>query len=240
MGADHREDAREFLVGSSYAMDKEARVDIIFKALPLGPFGVNVYIVGSQETKEAFIIDPGADSKRILKAVEDLGVTVKVIVNTHGHMDHTGAVATVKDATGASYAIHPNDIPIAKASLERGRMMVPDFVEPPEADILIRGGDLVQAGELTFTVLETPGHTPGGISLYGHGIVFTGDTLFQGSIGRFDSPDASGAQLLSSIYSKLLILPDDTIVLPGHGFSTTIGREKRSNPFLQGRGILGL
>jgi len=206
---------------------------MILKVLPLGPFEVNVCIVGSEATKEAFVVDPGADSERILKEVQELGVSVKLILNTHGHMDHTGVVATIRDATSAGYAVHAQDVATVKRGVERGRAMIPDFVEPPEPDRLLKDGDLIQAGELTFTILETPGHTPGSICISGHGVVFTGDTLFMGSIGRFDGPNASGPQLLDSIHTKLLVLPEETLVIPGHGPHTTIGNEKRRNPFLR-------
>jgi glyoxylase-like metal-dependent hydrolase (beta-lactamase superfamily II) len=194
-----------------------------------------VYIVGDEETKECAIIDPGAEAGRILEEVKRLGLVVRLIVNTHGHVDHIGAVAAVKEATGAAYAIHQGDIPVIRDSQRSPfRSMIPDFRDPPDPDRTLKGGDTLEVGGLRFLVLETPGHTPGGISLYGHNLVFTGDTLFQGSIGRFDIPGASGHQLLNSILTKLMVLPEETRVLPGHGPETTIGRERRYNPFLRG------
>jgi glyoxylase-like metal-dependent hydrolase (beta-lactamase superfamily II) len=208
---------------------------MILRRIIVSPLAENVYIVGDEETKECAIIDPGAEAGRILEEVKRLGLVVRLIVNTHGHVDHIGAVAAVKEATGAAYAIHQGDIPIIRDSQRSPfRSMIPDFRDPPDPDRTLKGGDTLEVGDLRFLVLETPGHTPGGISLYGHNLVFTGDTLFQGSIGRFDIPGASGHQLLNSILTKLMVLPEETRVLPGHGPETTIGRERRYNPFLRG------
>jgi glyoxylase-like metal-dependent hydrolase (beta-lactamase superfamily II) len=208
---------------------------MILRRIIVSPLAENVYIVGDEETKECAIIDPGAEAGRILEEVKRLGLVVRLIVNTHGHVDHIGAVAAVKEATGAAYAIHQGDIPIIRDSQRSPfRSMIPDFRDPPDPDRTLKGGDTLEVGGLRFLVLETPGHTPGGISLYGHNLVFTGDTLFQGSIGRFDIPGASGHQLLNSILTKLMVLPEETRVLPGHGPETTIGRERRYNPFLRG------
>ena len=194
----------------------------------------NVYIAADEESRECIIVDPGAEGERILTEVERLGLTVKVIVNTHAHVDHVGAVAAVKERTGASYGIHSRDIPLLKEAASSSIVhMIPEFSPPPEPDIELKAGGFVEAGSLRFKVLETPGHTPGGICFYGHDTLFTGDTLFQGSIGRFDSPGGDGRQLLTSIFGELVPLPDDTRVLPGHLSETTIGEEKQSNPFLQ-------
>ncbi len=144
----------------------------------------------------------------------------------------------MKEGTGAPYAIHDKDIPLLKGAATSSIVdMIPGFSPPPDPDMKLKDGDVVEAGSLSFKVLETPGHTPGGICLYGHDTLFTGDTLFQGSIGRFDSPGGDGQQLLNSIFGALVPLPDDTRVLPGHGSETTIGEEKRFNPFLKTRGI---
>ncbi|MBI4310820.1 MAG: MBL fold metallo-hydrolase [Chloroflexi bacterium] len=193
----------------------------------------NVYIIGSQAAKECIVVDPGAQAERIVYEVQRLGLTAKLIVNTHGHGDHTSAVAGVKAATGAVYAIHQADLPLLKES-EWARQAVADYQPPPAPDRYLAEGDALEVGGLRFQVLETPGHTPGGICLYGHGLALTGDTLFQGSIGRYDLPGGDGRQLLLSIFGKLLTLPEETVVYPGHGNQTTIGREKQGNPFLRG------
>ncbi len=203
---------------------------MILETLVVGSFMENTYIVASEKTKEAAVIDPGADSKKILASIEKLGVNVKYILITHGHIDHIGAVARVKEATGATYAIHPNDIPLAKA--QRGFCgAMPGVSEPPEPDLQLKEGDVFSIGEFELKVVETPGHTPGGVSFVGDGVVFSGDTLFQGSVGRTDFPGGDWDLLLDRIRTRLFVLPDDTVVLSGHGPETTIKQEKLYNPF---------
>jgi hydroxyacylglutathione hydrolase len=205
---------------------------VIFRRLVVGPFASNCYIVGSESSKEGMIIDPGADAGKILAGVRDLGLDIKTILITHGHIDHVSALKEVKEATGAETLIHADD---ARA-LQDGRqamMLGASYpVSPP--DRLLKDGDSVDVGELHFTVLHTPGHSPGGICLAGEGVVFSGDTLFNFGIGRYDFPGSSGTQLMESIRTKLMTLPDDTAVYPGHGPDTTIGTERRGNPFLRG------
>ena len=209
--------------------------EMIIKELVVGPFGSNCFIVGSEATKEGMIIDPGADAKHILDAVSDLGLSIVLIVATHNHIDHVGALRPVKDSTGADYAIHEADLE-TKMPAVFARMMGPlvggSLKAPPKPDRLLRDGDVIEVGDLKFTVLHTPGHTPGGISLLGDGVVFSGDTLFNFGIGRTDMPGGNFAILMHSIATKLMVLPDDTIVYPGHGPRTTIGTERRGNPFL--------
>ena len=208
---------------------------MIIRGLALGTFASNCYIVGSEETKEAMIIDPGAEPEAVLTELHDAKLTAKLIVATHGHFDHIAAVAKVKEATGAEFAMHVDDARVAAS--HQGRMMSAFFGEEydpaPPPDRLLRGGDVIEVGELRFTVLHTPGHSPGGISLYGHGVAFVGDTLFNFSVGRTDFPGSSWAQLLNSIHTKLLVLPDNTRVFPGHGAATDIGTERKWNPFLR-------
>ena len=209
--------------------------DLIVRRVVVSPFVENVYIVGSQAAGECMVVDPGAQPERIMYEVEQLGFTVKLIVNTHGHGDHTSAVAGVKEATGAPYAIHESDVPLLSSS-EWVRQAIPDYRPAPGPDRFLLEGDELTVGDHTFKVVETPGHTPGSVCFYGSGMVFTGDTLFQGSIGRYDMEGGDGGQLMVSIFSKLLTLPEETVVLPGHGEKSTIGVEKRSNPFLRGAG----
>jgi len=172
------------------------------------------------------IIDPGASGKKILSIVDELGLDITLIVLTHGHPDHAAAVKEVKKATGAEVAIHTDD-----AKFMRRLSLV--VACPSTPDRLLRDGDSVDVGDLHFVVLHTPGHSPGGICLQGWGVVFSGDTLFRGSVGRTDFPSGNHYQLVSSIYAKLMVLPDDTVVYPGHGADTTIGAERRTNPFLR-------
>jgi glyoxylase-like metal-dependent hydrolase (beta-lactamase superfamily II) len=208
---------------------------MILKELVVGPFGSNCFIVGSEATKEGMIIDPGADENAILRTVKDLGVKVKVIVATHNHLDHVGALAQVKEATRADYAVHELDAECMLPSVF-GRMigvvMGGSFKSPPKPDILLHDGDAIGVGDLKFTVLHTPGHSAGGISLLGDGVVFSGDTLFNFGIGRTDMSGGDYGTLIHSIMTKLMSLPDETRVYPGHGPATTIGTERRRNPFL--------
>ncbi len=211
---------------------------MIFRMFVVGPFPENTYVVGSEDTRECAIIDPGAQAETILKDLEEQGLRVKYILNTHGHADHTAAIASLKEATGAAFGIHQEDQWLLKDPDSMGRTLIPDFREPPEPDFLIEEDDVIEFGEVKLRVIETPGHTPGGVCFYTQGILFSGDTLFQRSIGRFDLPRSDGKLLLEGIRTKLLVLPDDTQVFPGHGSQTTIGDEKRWNPFLSEPGGL--
>ena len=209
---------------------------MILESLTVGFTASNCFIVGSESTKRGMIIDPGAEAKTILKAVKDLGLSIPLIVATHTHADHIGALRAVKEETGAEFAIHEDEKSVAYEVLSRifAPLMGGSFSRPPEPERLLKDGDTIDIDDLHFTVFHTPGHSPGGISLYGHGVVFCGDTLFNFSIGRTDFPGCSHTQLMNSIYSKLMTLPDDTVVYPGHGPETTIGTERRVNPFLHG------
>ncbi len=204
---------------------------MIVKRVVVGPFASNCYIVGAESNREGIIIDPGDNAKEILRIVNDSGLDIKLIVLTHGHIDHTGAVKEVKEATGAEVAIHTDD---AKSLQEQSlaRMFGLSYPPPPPPDRLLTDGDSIDIGDLHFSVLHTPGHSQGGICLLGGGVVFSGDTLFNYSIGRYDLPGGSYSQLMDSIHTKLMVLPDDTIVYPGHGPETTVGIERQNNPFL--------
>jgi len=205
---------------------------VIIERLEVGPAASNCYIVGSETSHEGIIIDPGAEGDRILKRVKDLGLTVKLIVLTHSHFDHTGAVKEVKEATKAELAVHSADARGLQSMSVMGVLYRLSRQPMPPPDRLLNGGDSVEVAGLRLLVLHTPGHTPGGICLLGEGVVFTGDTLFNFGIGRFDMPGGSGQQLMDSIHTKLMILPDNTFVYPGHGPETTIGTERQWNPFL--------
>ena len=210
---------------------------MILKKLVVGPFAANCYIVGSELTKEGMIIDPGDEARQILKSVRDGQLDIKFIVMTHGHIDHVGAVKEVKEATGAEVCVHTDD---AKSiSGQEGRLIsMPvsglSYPDPSSPDRLLKGGDSIDLGDLHFGVLHTPGHSPGGICLLGNGVLFTGDTLFNYGVGRTDLPGGSYSQLMNSLHTKLMVLPDNTIVYPGHGPETTIGAERSGNPYLHG------
>lgn len=207
---------------------------MIFEKVDIGPYASNCYIVGAESSKEGMIIDPGAEANQILKRVHDLGLQIKLVVLTHGHRDHFGALKEVKEATDAEVAIHADDASALQVRHSPDAAPRHAFPAPPPPDILFKGGENIDIGNLRFLVLHTPGHSPGGICLLGEGLVFTGDTLFNFGIGRFDMPTGNGQQLMDSIHTKLMILPDDTAVYPGHGPETTIGTERQWNPFLRG------
>jgi len=203
--------------------------------LVVGPFATNCYIVGSSSTKQGMIIDPGAEAETILGTVQQMGLSISLIVITHAHMDHVGALYSVKAKTNAEFAIHEAEKGFALSAPMRMLTSVglTPFKAPPKPDRLLKDGDSIDIGDLHFEVLYTPGHSSGGISLSGHGVVFSGDTLFNFGIGRTDFPGCSHERLMKSIREKLMVLPDETIVYPGHGPPTTIGDERRGNPFLQ-------
>ena len=210
---------------------------MILRKLVVGPFAANCYIVGSELTKEGMIIDPGDEAGQILRSVKDGQLDIKFIVMTHGHIDHVGAVKEVKEATGAEVCVHTDD---AKSiSGQEGRlisMLVSglSYPAPSSPGRLLKGGDSIDLGDLHFGVLHTPGHSPGGICLLGNGVLFTGDTLFNCGVGRTDLPGGSYSQLMNSLHTRLMVLPDETIVYPGHGPETTIGAERSGNPYLHG------
>lgn len=205
---------------------------MLLKTLVVGPFASNCYIVGSESSKKGIIIDPGAEAKVILKTVKDLGLTIPLIVVTHTHIDHVGALTQVKDETGAEFALHNAEASSGAFSRMLSSMAGGSLSQLPKPDRLLKDGDTIDIDGLHFTVLYTPGHSPDGISLYGHKIVFTGDALFNYGVGRTDFPGCSYDQLMESIQNKLMTLPDETVVYPGHGPSSTIGEERRGNPFL--------
>jgi len=200
--------------------------------LVVGPLQVNCYIVADEKTREAIVIDPGDDGTKVLGVIREKDLAVRYIVNTHAHFDHVGANKQVKDATGAELLIHREDDALLGNTAGQARMFGMTAPTSPKADRYLRHGDTITVGNVSLTVLHTPGHSSGGISLAGEGVVFTGDALFAGSIGRTDLPGGDLLTLIASIKEHLMILPDDTVVLSGHGPDSTIGEERRENPFL--------
>ena len=206
---------------------------MIIEKLEVGPIMANCFIVGCEETKQAAVIDPGDEADRILMTLAQHALVVKYLINTHSHFDHVSANKRMKEVTGAPLAIHPDDAPML-AELSRSAMMFGLSAEnSPEPDILLKDGDEISFGNISFKIIHTPGHSQGGICLYTRGHLFAGDTLFAGSIGRTDLPGGNYDALISNIKNKLLVLDEDTIVYTGHGPETTIGNEKRMNPFLR-------
>ncbi len=205
---------------------------MLLMRLVVGPLQVNCFIVADDRTHEAIVIDPGDDARDILRLVEEKGLRVKYIVNTHAHFDHVGANRALKEATGAELLLHKDDAPLLTDVSGNARLFGMAAPSSPPADRYLKHGDVITVGGLAFKVLHTPGHSPGGICLLGDGIVFTGDALFESSIGRTDLPGGDLMTLINALKEHLMTLPDDTQVFCGHGPATTIGAERRENPFL--------
>ena len=203
----------------------------------VGPIETNCYVVACEKTREAIIVDPGfgkSEAQAFIDEIKERGLKVKYIVNTHGHDDHTSGNTAIKEATNAKVLIHEADAHmLTPFSLNRPKTRNNE-TESPVADQLLKEGDIIEIGDIKLTVIHTPGHTKGSISLHSQNdnVVFTGDTLFAQSIGRTDFPGGSYPDIMWSLKTKLAKLPDQTVVYPGHGETTTIGKEKNSNPFL--------
>lgn len=207
---------------------------MIIETLPVGLLQANCYLVGCEETLQGAVIDPGGDPQVILAAAQRWDLTLVYVLNTHGHFDHIDANARIVEATGARLAIHPLDRPLLEAA--GGAALFGLRGQPsPAPNLELHDGDEIALGQLRFQVLHTPGHTPGHVCFYeaAQGVLFDGDVLFRRGVGRADLPGGNWGQLLHSIRKILFALPDETVVYSGHGPPTTIGEEKRLNPWLQ-------
>ncbi|MGK0468776.1 MBL fold metallo-hydrolase [Clostridium sp.] len=198
------------------------------KRLVTGIYGSNCYIVMDENTKEAVVLDPGGDVDNIARTIDTMGASVKYIILTHGHLDHTTGVAELKTITKATVCISKLDDDL----ITKGEHLFGPLIKGG-ADKLLKHDDIIKIENLEITCIETPGHTPGGMCFLVQNCVFTGDTLFAGSIGRTDFAGGDFGSIITSIKSKLLTLPGDTIVYPGHEQISTINNEKLNNPFLQ-------
>lgn len=202
--------------------------------MPSGPLGVNTYLVVDEDTKEGFIVDPGGYNPKLTKKVSDEGIEIKYIILTHGHADHiSGVNEHLDDFPNAKVVVHTNEKPMLEDPRANQSLM---FGSPQtvNGDIFVNDGDELEVGDLRLKFIFTPGHTPGGMCIYveSENVLFSGDTLFRQSIGRTDFPGGSFKDLADAVHTKLFILPDETVVLPGHMGQTSIGFEKGNNPFV--------
>ncbi|SHL25987.1 Glyoxylase, beta-lactamase superfamily II [Desulfatibacillum alkenivorans DSM 16219] len=206
---------------------------MIIRQLAVGPLQANCFIVGCEKTKQAVVIDPGGEADKILMTLANHKLTLTAILNTHGHFDHVEGNKGLKDATGCDIYIHEEDAPMLQMVSSLASSFGLQMKNSPPADKFLKEGDVISVGEESLKVVHTPGHSPGGVSFCADGVVFVGDTLFAGSIGRTDLPGGSYNQLIASVKDKIFPLGDECVVCAGHGPETTVGREKMYNPFFQ-------
>ena len=204
---------------------------MILKRLAVGPLQTNCYILGCGRTQLAAVIDPGEDADQILIALAEDDLRLVYIINTHGHFDHAGANSRLKKVTGAQLVLHQADVPMILNQEAQGSMWGMTLENSPPPDRMVDEGDVIAFGDISLRILHTPGHSPGGISLVTDEIVFVGDSLFAGSIGRTDLPGGDYEALINNVKEKIFPLGDDVVVYPGHGPQTTVGQERRTNPF---------
>ncbi|MXV80094.1 MAG: MBL fold metallo-hydrolase [Chloroflexi bacterium] len=231
IGHDHDEHAS----GEPFVNEIEVR------GLIVGAFQENCWVIGNRRTGEAICIDPGEQADDIVHMASEMGVKIKMIANSHAHLDHVLGVRGVQSDDNATFLLHEADLDILQGAAESAARFGMQVEQPPDPDHYIEDEQNVEVDGVELQVIHTPGHTRGSVCFYGHGVLFSGDTLFRNSIGRTDLPGGDFNEEMSSIVDKLLMLPDETIVLPGHMDQTTLGAERVQNPFilqtLQQRGL---
>ena len=231
IGHDHDEDSSD----QPYVNEIEVR------GLIVGAFQENCWVIGNRRTSEAICVDPGEQADDIVHMASEMGVKIKLIANSHAHLDHVLGVRGVQSDDNAQFLLHEADLDILQGAAESAARFGMQVEQPPDPDHYIEDEQKVAVDGVELQVIHTPGHTRGSVCFYGHGVLFSGDTLFRNSIGRTDLPGGDFDQEMSSIVDKLLMLPDETIVLPGHMDQTTLGAERVQNPFilqtLQQRGL---
>jgi len=211
----------------------------LIERLTVGELMVNCYLIACKVTHEMAVVDPGDEADRIMRKIREMGGHVKLIVNTHGHGDHIGGNESLAKMTGAPIAVGRLDAPmLPDAWLNLSAPFGMDVTSPPPS-IILGEGDVIEIGKGKLTVLDTPGHTPGGITLVDDGFAFVGDLIFNNSVGRTDFPGGDSRTLLKMINEMILTLDDDVLLLPGHGDATTVGEERRENPYINGAFDLG-
>jgi len=208
--------------------------EVIVHGIVVGAFQENCWVIGNRRTGGAICVYPGGEPDEILAMARDMGVSIKYIANSHAHIDHILGVGAIKEATGAKFLLHPGDLELARGLAPTAKALLGMEVEnAPPPDALLDDNDDIDVDGLKLKVLYTPGHTQGSVCFFANNVLFAGDTLFQGSIGRTDLPGGNQDQEMASIVERLLLLPDETIVLPGHMGQTTIGEERQRNPYVR-------
>jgi len=207
--------------------------EIVIGRTVFANFGENCWLIGHTRTKEAICIDPGGDAAQVLDLAGQMGLQIKLIVPSHGHIDHVAGIGSLRQQTGVPLLMHPGDAEMLSLAKDMGARWGMQVDDPGQPNAFFADGDDLEVDGLRLRVLHTPGHTPGSVCFYTEGVVFAGDTLFAGSIGRTDLPGGDYDQEMASICDILLALPDDTVVLPGHMDDTTIAQERQRNPYVR-------
>jgi glyoxylase-like metal-dependent hydrolase (beta-lactamase superfamily II) len=204
-----------------------------YQLVIVGPLETNCYLFYCSKTRECAVIDPGAEAEKIFEAISSLNLKPIIILNTHGHVDHTGANLDLKERYQVPIAIHPGDLPLLEEYLQLEFGLMLGARPAPAPDRLLADGEKIVIGETFLQVIHSPGHSPGSVCFYADHLLFAGDTLFCGGVGPTDLPGGSWKDLAHSLKARVMTLPDETVVLPGHGPKTTIGEERESNPYLE-------